>query len=152
MKLDGFLLVVLGLVALVYINVVEQRDTARSERDSAYAEVVGLREAARISGEMLADRDDNDRTRTEALNHALSKSADLQRDVVDGRKRLRVNATCPVAKTSAGGVADAGTAELAADARSDYFTLRDQLALSRQMILGLQDYTRQVCQRMPANP
>jgi prophage endopeptidase len=49
-------------------------------------------------------------------------------------------------------VADAGTAELATNARPDYFTLRDQLALSRQMILGLQDYTRQVCQRMPANP
>lgn len=122
-------------------------DRLIDERNSAQFEVAGLREAARISGEMLADRDDNDRTRTEALNHALSKSADLQRDVVDGRKRLRVNATCPVAKTSAGGVADAGTAELAADARSDYFTLRNQLALSHEMILGLQDHVRRICLR-----
>ncbi|UXL40538.1 lysis protein [Pseudomonas fragi] len=117
------------------------------ERNSAKLEVVGLREAARISGEMLADRDENDRTRTEELNHALSKNADLQRDVADGRQRLRINATCPVAKASPGSVADAGTAELAADARSDYFTLRNQLALSREMILGLQDHVRRICQR-----
>ena len=117
------------------------------ERNRALFEVSGLREAARISGEMLADRDENDRTRTEALNHALSKNADLQRDVADGRQRLRINATCPVAKASPGSVADAATAELATDARSDYFTLKNQLALSREMILGLQDHVRRICLR-----
>ena len=122
-------------------------DRLIDERNSAQFEAKGLREAARISGEMLADRDDNDRTRTEALNHELSKNADLQRDVADGLKRLPVNATCTVAKTSTGGVADAGTAELAADARSDYFTLRNQLALNHEMILGLQDHVRRICLR-----
>ena len=122
-------------------------DRLIDERNSAQFEVAGLREAARISGEMLADRDDNDRTRTEALNHALSKNADLQRYVDDGRQRLRIKATCPVAKTSPSGVVDAGTAELAADARSDYFTLRNQLALSHEMILGLQDHVRRICLR-----
>ena len=117
------------------------------ERNRALFEVSGLREAARISGEILADRDENDRTRTEALNHALSKNADLQRDVADGRQRLRINATCPVTKASPGSVADAGTTELATDARSDYFTLRNQLALSREMILGLQDHVRRICLR-----
>ena len=125
-------------------------DRIIDERNNAQFEAAGLREAARISGEMLADRDENDRIRTEALNHALSKNADLQRDVADGRKRLRVNATCSSPKsdhTSAGSVADAATAELAADARPDYFTLRDQLALSREMILGLQDHVRRICLR-----
>lgn len=120
------------------------------ERNRALFEVSGLREAARISGEMLADRDDNDLTRTKALNHALSEINDLRRAVDDGSKRLRVEATCSTPKpdqTGAGGVADAGAAELTADARSDYFTLRDQLALSRQMILGLQDHVRRICLR-----
>ena len=129
---------------------IDERDSARSERDTAQLEVTGLREAARISGEMLADRDENDRIRTEVLNHALSKNADLQRDVADGRERLHVNATCSSPKsdhTSAGSVADAATAELAADARPDYFTLRDQLALSREMILGLQDHVLRICLR-----
>lgn len=135
--------------------VADQRDDARRERDSAQSEVSGLREAARISGEMLATRDQVDQKNTEELNHARAENDALRRDVDDGRQRLRIRATCrpPVpSATGAASVADAGSAELAADARSDYFTLRDQLALSRQMILGLQDYTRQVCLRMPANP
>ena len=122
-------------------------DRLIDERDRAQFEASGLREAARISGEMLADRDENDRTRTEALNYALSKNADLQRAVAYGGKRLPVKATCPVAKASPGSVADAGTAELAADARPDYFTLRNQLALSHEMILGLQDHVRRICLR-----
>ena len=135
--------------------VADQRDDARRERDSAQSEVSGLREAARISGEMLATRDQVDQKNTEELNHARAENDALRRDVDDGRQRLRIRATCRPAvptTTGAASVADAGTAELAADARSDYFTLRDQLALSRQMILGLQDYTRQVCLRMPAKP
>lgn len=120
------------------------------ERNRALFEVSGLREAARISGEMLADRDENDLTRTKALNHALSEINDLRRAVDDGSKRLRVKATCSTPKpdqTGSGGVVDAGTAELTADARPDYFTLRDQLALSREMILGLQDHVRRICLR-----
>ena len=120
------------------------------ERNRALFEVSGLREAARISGEMLADRDENDLTRTKALNHALSEINDLRRAVDDGSKRLRVEATCSTPKpdqTGAGGVADAATPELTADARSDYFTLRDQLALSEKMILGLQDHARRICLR-----
>ena len=120
------------------------------ERNRAVFEVSGLREAARISGEMLADRDDIDRIRTQELSHELSKNADLQRAVDDGTKRLRFNAVCPTpvsAKTSPGSVVDATTPELTADARSDYFTLRDQLALSEKMILGLQDQVRRICLR-----
>ena len=153
-----FLFVVLaGLLTWCAFDwVADQRDTARGERDSAVSERDGLREAARISGEMLATRDRLDQQHTEELNHVRAENEALRRNVDDGHQRLPVRATCkpavPTTATGAAGVADAGTAELAADARPDYFTLRDQLALSRQMILGLQDYTRQVCQRMPAKP
>ena len=68
------------------------------ERNRALFEVSGLREAARISGEMLADRDENDRTRTKALNHALSEINDLRRAVDGGSKRLFVKATCNTPK------------------------------------------------------
>jgi prophage endopeptidase len=143
--------VLLCLLAYIGFDILQgQRDTAREERDAAQSEVMGLREAARISGEMLAARDDIDRTRTQELNHARTEIDTLRLAVADGRQRLRFKATCSVTtpeNTGAGGVADAGTAELAADARPDYFTLRDQLALSKQMILGLQDYVHQVCLR-----
>ena len=135
--------------------VADQRDDARRERDSVQSEVSGLREAARISGEMLAARDQVDQKNTTELNDANTQIDVLRRDVDDGRQRLLIRATCsPAVPTATGAarVADAGTAELAADTRPDYFTLQGQLALSKQMILGLQDYTRQVCLRMPAKP
>ena len=144
------LLCILAAAGLCLLTLTHQRDEALRERDNAQTEVTGLREAARISGEMLADRDDIDRTRSEALNHARSENTELRRAVDAGRQRLRVNAVCRAPEpnqTAPGGVADAATAELATDARPDYFTLRDQLGLSREMILGLQDHVRRICLR-----
>ncbi|WLI28185.1 lysis system i-spanin subunit Rz [Pseudomonas rhodesiae] len=148
---EGIFILVLCLVAFFGFDLLqEQRDTARTERDAALFEVNGLREAARVSGEMLAARDAIDFQRTQELNDERTKTNALRLDVAAGRKRLHLNATCSApmpASAGAGGVADAATAELTTDARSDYFTLRDQLALSRQMILGLQDHVRRVCLR-----
>lgn len=152
LRLAPFVLLV-GLMAwIAFDRVLEQRDDARRERDSAQWEMAGLREAARVTGEMLAERDAIDQRNTTELTHALTENERLRRAVDAGGQRLRVNATCPASgsvPTTAGTtrVADAGGAELAADARPDYFTLRDQLALSRQMILGLQQYALGVCRR-----
>ncbi len=148
------LLVLAGLLAWCALDwVTDQRDDARRERDSAVSERDGLREAARISGEMIAARDLNDVKHTQELNRAQEQIDALHLAVDAGRQRLSVRATCkPIVPTnsSAAGVADAATAELAADARPDYFALRNELALSKQMILGLQDHIRLVIQRSPA--
>ena len=150
---EGAFILVLCLVAWFGFDLLQgQRDTARSERDAALFEASGLREAARISGEMLAERDAIDLQRTQELNHERAENDALRLDVAAGRKRLRVTATCSASmSTSAGasGVADAAAAELTADARPDYFTLVDQLALSKKMILGLQDHALRVCPRQP---
>lgn len=152
---QALFLVVLCLVAWIGFDSLEgQRDEARRERDSAKWEASGLREAARISGEMLAERDAIDQRNTKELTYARTENERLRRAIGDGTGRLYVSATCPAsgslsATAGAGRVADAGRAELAADARPDYFTLRDQLALSRQMIVGLQQYALGVCRRTP---
>jgi prophage endopeptidase len=156
LRLAPFVLLVALLVWVAFDWVTDQRDDARRERDSAQWEASGLREAARISGEMLAERDAIDQRNTKELTDALTENERLRRAVGDGTGRLHVRATCPAdgsvsATASTARVADAGRAELAADARPDYFTLRNQLALSRQMILGLQQYVRGVCQRSPAH-
>lgn len=138
---------------LLFDRVLEQRDRARSERDLAQDEAAGLRQAARITGERLAQAAALDNKHTQELSNALKNNQDLQRAVDQRDQRLLIKASCPTATVrpdSAGaGLADAGTAELAADARSDYFTLRDQLALSRQMILGLQERERRFCTNTP---
>ncbi|MFM9379621.1 lysis system i-spanin subunit Rz [Pseudomonas sp. UV AK001] len=153
---EALFLVVLCLVAWIGFDVLEgQRDEARRERDSAKWEASGLREAARISGEMLAERDAIDQRNTKELIDARIENEHLRRAVGDGTGRLYVSATCPAsgsvsATAGTARVADGGRAELAADARPNYFTLRDQLAKSRQMIVGLQQYALGVCRRSPA--
>ncbi|SER19124.1 lysis system i-spanin subunit Rz [Pseudomonas soli] len=146
-------LLLAGATWLLFDRVLEQRDTARSERDQAQDEAAGLREAARITGERLAQAAALDSKHTQELSNVLKNNQVLQRAVDLRDQRLLVKASCPnaaVRTDSAGaGVADAGTAELAADARPDYFTLRDQLALSRQMILGLQERERSFCTNTP---
>lgn len=153
---EALFMVVLCLVAWIGFDALEgQRDEARRERDSAKWEASGLREAARISGEMLAERDAIDQRNTKELTDARTENERLRRAVGNGTGRLYVSATCPASRSvsaTAGTarVADGGRAELAADARPDYFTLRDQLVKSRQMIVGLQQYTLGVCRRSSA--
>lgn len=137
-----------------FIRVVDQRDDALKALGPLQTEVTGLREAARITGEMLAERDALDQRNTTELNHARDENQRLRLAVDAGNQRLLVKAVCPVsgsvpASATTTGVADAGAAELSADARPDYFTLKDQLALSKQMVLGLQQYVA-VCQRSPS--
>jgi len=156
LRLAPIVLLLALLVWVAFDRVSDQRDDARRERDSAQWEANGLREAARISGEMLAERDAIDQRNTKELTDARTENERLRRAVGNGTGRLHVRATCPAsgsvsATAGTARVADAGTAELAADARPDYFTLRDQLAQSRQMIVGLQQYALGVCRRSPAH-
>lgn len=140
---------------LVFDQVLQQRNIARSERDTAQNEAAALREAARITGEWLATAAANDSKNTQELNDALKNNQDLRLSVGTGDQRLLVKASCPAASVptspGAGGLADGDTAELSTDARPDYFTLLDQLALSKQMILGLQDHVRSFCTTPPTN-
>ncbi|WP_033694659.1 lysis system i-spanin subunit Rz [Pseudomonas sp. LAIL14HWK12:I9] len=142
-----------GSTWFLFDRVLQQRDTARSERDSAQEEASGLREAARITAERLATAAANDAKHTQELSNALKTNQDLRTSVGTGDQRLLIQASCPAATVHAdpagAGVADAGAPELAANARPDYFTLRDQLALSKQMILGLQAHVRSFCTTQP---
>lgn len=70
----------------------------------------------------------------------------LESDVIAGRKRLQLNATCQ--KQSTTGTAsmdDAARAGLTDAAERDYFTLRDRIETSGKMIAGLQQYIREQC-------
>lgn len=142
-------LLVAGSTWFLFDRVLQQRDTARSERDSALEETSGLREAARISGERLAQAAANDTKHTQELRNALKQNKDLRTSVGTGDQRLLIQASFPHDSVStspgAAGVADGATAELSPNARPDYFTLLDQLAVSERMILGLQDHINTVC-------
>ncbi|ELR0534458.1 lysis protein [Escherichia coli] len=83
------------------------------------------------------------------LADARAENETLRADVAAGRRRLRVNATCPGGvreATNSSGVADAASPGLTDSARWDYFTLRERIATSEKMIRGLQAYIRKECQ------
>ncbi|MDM1814939.1 lysis protein [Serratia ureilytica] len=86
---------------------------------------------------------DIDLQRTQELEDAKSKIADLQRDVAIGARKLRVSASCQPAKSS--GVDDATSPRLTDSAQRDYFTLRERIEIANRQIAGLQDYINQVC-------
>lgn len=131
----------------------DQLVTVRSERDAALVEASGLRVAAAITGARLAQAAANDTKHTQELKNARKKNEDLRLSVGNGDDRLLVQAICPVASmpasSGAAGMADGATAELSPNARPDYFTLIDQLALSEQMIRGLQDHIDSFCPKPP---
>ena len=83
---------------------------------------------------------------TKELADAKETIDQLQSDVASGAKRLRVNATCKP-KATPSSVGDAGTAELSADSRQDYYHLREQLATSDKQIRYLQEYIKTQCLR-----
>ncbi len=147
------LVCLLAWIALDYQG--DQLASARQDLERVQSDLATAQESARQDREKQTARDDIDKQRTEELNRAQAENLRLQRDIADGRRRLLVKAICPAAVPGAAGATrldDAGTAELAADARPDYFTLRSELIQSREMLLGLQDYIRQVVQRTPAQP
>jgi len=88
-----------------------------------------------------------DAEHTRALKNEKNRIAQLERDVADGRRRLRIKATCPnmSASSSPSGVDDATAPRLADPAQRDYFLLRNRIDIAGQQINGLQDYVRQVC-------
>ncbi|QDI41690.1 lysis protein [Serratia marcescens] len=86
---------------------------------------------------------DIDLQRTQELEDAKSKIADLQRDVATGTRKLRVSASCQPTKPS--GMDDAASPRLTDSAQRDYFTLRERIEIANKQIAGLQDYINQVC-------
>lgn len=85
----------------------------------------------------------------EAEQYALLRDAEMENnklraDVDAGRKRLRVNASCPtnsdrLPETSTGASMDNGaTAELNRDARQDYYSLREGIERVTRQLLACQ--------------
>ncbi|EEV6495552.1 lysis protein [Escherichia coli] len=82
------------------------------------------------------------------LADARAENETLRADVAAGRKRLRVNATCPGAAREApttSGVGNATGPRLADTVTRDYFTLRERLMMMQKQLEGAQDYIRTQC-------
>ena len=85
---------------------------------------------------------------TKELADAKAENETLRADVAAGRKRLRINATCPGSVREApttSGVDNATGPQLADTVTRDYFTLRERLMTMHKQLEGAQDYIRTQC-------
>lgn len=85
---------------------------------------------------------------TKELADAQENIDQLERDVAAGRKRLRLNATCPANGTASTTSVDDGTSPRLTDsAERDYYTLRKRIQTVKGQLTGLQDYIRTQCMK-----
>ncbi|HBC6704507.1 lysis protein [Escherichia coli] len=84
------------------------------------------------------------------LADARAENETFRADVAAGRKRLRINATCPGPVREATGTARVDNAtgpRLADAAERDYFILRERLMTMQKQLEGAQLYIREQCLR-----
>lgn len=96
-------------------------------------------------------RDDLDAKATQEKTHDLAENETLRRAVADGARRLRIAGSCsagggnvPVT-TSAAGLGDAGTVELAPAAGRAIFDIRAGIIADQAALKTLQTYVMNVC-------
>ncbi|WP_440939724.1 lysis protein [Escherichia coli] len=120
-----------------------QRDKKVSELKLANATITDMQQRQRDVAAL-------DAKYSRELADARAENETLRADVTAGRKRLRINATCPGTVREATGTAsvdNAGDPRLADTAERDYFILRERLMTMQKQLEGAQLYIREQCLR-----
>ncbi|EFE8359563.1 lysis protein [Escherichia coli] len=121
-----------------------QRDNKARELKLANATITDMQQRQRDVAAL-------DAKYTKELADANATIESLRADVSAGRKRLRVNATCPGTvreATGTSGVDNATGPRLADTAERDFFTLRERLMLMQKQLEGAQEYIRTQCTKL----
>lgn len=141
-------LLVLALIGALAFFVNHYRDNAityRDQRDKATEKL--LLATATIKDMQTRQRDVAalDAKYTGELADAKETIERLHSDVIAGRKRLQVAATCAKSTTGAGGMGDGESPGLTADAELNYYRLRSGIDRITAQVNYLQEYIRTQC-------
>ncbi|EPH6437810.1 lysis protein [Escherichia coli] len=118
-----------------------QRDKKARELELANATITDMQQRQRDVAAL-------DAKYSRELADARAENETLRADVAAGRKRLRINATCPGSVREApttSGVDNATGPRLADTVERDYFTLRERLMMMQKQLEGAQEYIRTQC-------
>ncbi|EOG1795033.1 lysis protein [Enterobacter hormaechei] len=117
----------------------DQRDEATEKLSLANATIKDMQTRQRDAAAL-------DAKYTGELADAKETIERLHSDVIAGRKRLQLNASCPAnGTTSSGGLGDASGPRLTDSAERDYFTLRERIVTVTKQVGYLQDYIKGQC-------
>ncbi|VAC29618.1 lysis protein [Enterobacter hormaechei] len=141
--------VILVVIAVLSWKVNHYRDNAITYKDQRDKATKSLRLAnATITDMQTRQRDVAalDAKYTKELADAQAENDRLRADVVAGKRRLQIAATCSKDETTgASGLVDDSSPRLTADAELNYWRLRDGIASVTKQLTGLQAYVREQC-------
>ena len=139
--------VIFALLLSVIVYLKSRGDSLALELEVSQAEVSGLKESIEKTRLAMVARDEVDAKFTQELTDAKQENDRLRADVAAGSRRVLVRASCPSVSTtsSSSSVDDGAEPALTADAREDYFRLRDQIVRTEKQLAGLQEYVGRVC-------
>lgn len=117
----------------------KQRDAAVNEAALAKATITDMQTRQRDVAAL-------DAKYTKELADANAENNRLRADVVAGKRRLQIAATCSKDETTgSSGLVDGSSPRLTADAELNYWRLRDGIAAVTKQLTGLQEYVRTQC-------
>ncbi|EOY9229631.1 lysis protein [Citrobacter freundii] len=151
--MSRFTAIIIGVVVCIIVSlgwaVNHYRDNAITYKDQRDKATKSLRLAnATIKDMQVRQRDVAalDAKYTKELADAQAENDRLRADVVAGKRRLQIAATCSKDETTgASGLADGSSPRLTADAELNYWRLRDGIATVTKQLTGLQEYVRTQC-------
>lgn len=142
-------LAVLAIIAAMALAINHYRDNATEYKKQRDEKTQALNLAnATIKDMQTRQRDVAalDAKYTKELADAQTENDRLRADVVAGKRRLQIAATCSRDETTgASGLVDGSSPRLTADAELNYWRLRDGIAAVTKQLTGLQEYVRTQC-------
>lgn len=144
-------IVIVGIVAggCVLINTQAEKINTLTENNKVLISTLEEQKAINADYQVRITRlNQLDARHTQELVNAKNEISSL-RDISErAPERVYIKAECPKSDaTSTSGVDDATTARPTDTAIRNYWLLRERIAQSEQVILGLQDYIRTECLR-----
>nr|CBA74528.1 phage lysin protein; endolysin [Arsenophonus nasoniae] len=134
------LMIYLSVVLSDYKNLKTQYHTLKQQYHAQL-------EALKLQQRKIDALQQLDIQQTEKLNNAKAELDKLHDAVRAGTKRLRVNAVCPIPKTTpAKSRYDEAIPQLSEAAREDYFHLREMMVENEKQTEYLQQYIKTQCQ------
>lgn len=137
---------VIGVLAFFVNHYRDNAITYKDQRDKATGKLSLAK--ATIKDMQVRQRDVAalDAKYTKELADANAENNRLRADVVAGKRRLQIAATCSKDETTgSSGLVDGSSPRLTADAELNYWRLRDGIAAVTKQLTGLQEYVRTQC-------
>ncbi|MDE9437853.1 lysis protein [Xenorhabdus bovienii] len=133
----GALVIVSGLLWFFYSEYQQKNKDYNDLNTKHQTQLIAINEQ-QVRIQHLAELDAK---HLQELTNAKTEIDTLRADVAAGRRKLRVQAVCPVLETtSSRSMVDAGTPQLTEAARQDYYDLLRMMAENERQTKYLQDY------------